>query len=214
VRVPGAKVVGYVRGEEPEATEHHEAAIKEACTRQGWTLVGIVRDGRATKGGPLGRPGLTHALKRLRDGDESRLVVHRLEHLARSAMQLRPVLGWLVRNGIALTALDVGLDTSTPEGRTAVRSLLSVGASEQAIAAARARNGLTAARASGGRPAVSDRPELARRIREMRASGMTLQSISDRLNEEGVPTVRGGAEWRPSSVQSVLGYKRSVRRVW
>ena len=42
----------------------------------------------------------------------------------------------------------------------------------------------------------------------MRAQGMTLQAIADRLNEEGVPTVRGGAEWRPSSVRSGLGYKR------
>ncbi len=40
---------------------------------------------------------------------------------------------------------------------------------------------------------------------------MTLQAIADRLNEEGVPTVRGGAEWRPSSVRSGLGYKRRPR---
>ena len=31
---------------------------------------------------------------------------------------------------------------------------------------------------------------------------MTLQAIADRLNKEGVPTLRGGAEWRPSSVQA------------
>ena len=42
----------------------------------------------------------------------------------------------------------------------------------------------------------------------MRAHGMTLQGIADRLNEDGVPTVRGGAEWRPSSVRGGLGYKR------
>jgi hypothetical protein len=37
---------------------------------------------------------------------------------------------------------------------------------------------------------------------------MTLQAIADALNEDGVPTLRGGAKWRPSSVQSALGYKR------
>jgi hypothetical protein len=37
---------------------------------------------------------------------------------------------------------------------------------------------------------------------------MTLQAIADRLNAEGVPTVRGGAKWRPSSVQAAAGYKR------
>jgi hypothetical protein len=42
----------------------------------------------------------------------------------------------------------------------------------------------------------------------MRADGMTLQAIADVLNAEGVPTQRGGIEWRPSSVQTAAGYKR------
>jgi hypothetical protein len=42
----------------------------------------------------------------------------------------------------------------------------------------------------------------------MRSSGMTLQAIADRLNAEGVPTLRGGKLWRPSSVQVALGYRR------
>jgi hypothetical protein len=37
---------------------------------------------------------------------------------------------------------------------------------------------------------------------------MTLQAIADVLNEEGVPTLRGGAKWRPSSVQRAAGYRR------
>jgi hypothetical protein len=40
---------------------------------------------------------------------------------------------------------------------------------------------------------------------------MTLQAIADVLNAEGVPTTRGGAEWRPSSVQTAAGYKRRSR---
>ena len=42
----------------------------------------------------------------------------------------------------------------------------------------------------------------------MRSEGMTLQGIADRLNAEGVPTVRGGAKWRTSSVQTAAGYRR------
>jgi hypothetical protein len=42
----------------------------------------------------------------------------------------------------------------------------------------------------------------------MRSSGMTLQAIADRLNAEGVPTLRGGKMWRPSSVQVAAGYRR------
>ena len=45
----------------------------------------------------------------------------------------------------------------------------------------------------------------------MRAQGMSLQAIADRLNEEGVPTLRGGEKWPPSSVQAAVGYRRPPR---
>ena len=45
----------------------------------------------------------------------------------------------------------------------------------------------------------------------MRAEGMTLQAIADSLNDEGVPTLRGGQKWRPSSVQAAAGYRRPKR---
>lgn len=51
-------------------------------------------------------------------------------------------------------------------------------------------------------------PELRSRIVRMRKAGMTLQAIADMLNDEEVPTARGGTTWRPSSVQSALGYRR------
>ena len=59
-----------------------------------------------------------------------------------------------------------------------------------------------------GRTAVADVPELHDRIATMREQGMTLQAIADVLNDEGVPTLRGGALWRPSSVQRATGYRR------
>jgi hypothetical protein len=64
---------------------------------------------------------------------------------------------------------------------------------------------------SSGQSAVSDASALRQRIAEMRAGGMTLQAIADTLNAEGVPTLRGGALWRPSSVQAATGYKRPSR---
>ena len=209
---PGTPVLGYLASDDPQSAEVHEAAIRTACQHEGWSLARLVRDARADKSQPLRRPGLSYALEQLTQGHASRLVVNELHHLARSMTELRVILDWFVRTGIALTALDVGLDTGTPEGRTAARTLLSVAGSEQAKTAARVKNGLAAARA--GRPSVEDRPELASRIREMRASGMTLQSIADTLNDEEVPTVRGGERWRPSSVQAVLGYKRSRAGRW
>jgi Recombinase len=59
-----------------------------------------------------------------------------------------------------------------------------------------------------GPPSVADYPELKERIGGMRADGMTLRAIAERLNADGVPTVRGGSKWRPSSVQAAAGYRR------
>jgi hypothetical protein len=50
--------------------------------------------------------------------------------------------------------------------------------------------------------ASSDAEPARRRIREMRASGMTLQAIADSLNADNVPTLRGEATWRPSAVRA------------
>jgi hypothetical protein len=59
---------------------------------------------------------------------------------------------------------------------------------------------------------VQDVPALKQRIAAMRAEGMTLQAIADVLNAEGIPTLRGGTQWRPSSVQSAAGYRRPPKR--
>jgi hypothetical protein len=42
----------------------------------------------------------------------------------------------------------------------------------------------------------------------MRSANMTLQQIADQFNAESIPTLRGGREWRPSSIQTALGYRR------
>ena len=87
--------------------------------------------------------------------------------------------------------------------------MVEVGNWERDRIAARTKPGLTAIRTSGPtRGSVRDDPELCARINEMRAQGMSLQAISDALNAAGVPTLRGGTEWRPSSVQAATGYKR------
>jgi DNA invertase Pin-like site-specific DNA recombinase len=60
-----------------------------------------------------------------------RLVVGRLEDLGRSLGEVAAVLAWCARVGVALVALDVGLDTRTDDGRLAARCLLALGSRER-----------------------------------------------------------------------------------
>jgi peptidoglycan hydrolase-like protein with peptidoglycan-binding domain/DNA invertase Pin-like site-specific DNA recombinase len=214
------RVLGYVSVEqngEPGTRQMREQAesIDALCRRRGWNLVELVRDVEAAAGGSLKRPGLMYAMERVGKGEASCIVVSELSRLAGSAVDLSRVLESLVRTDGRLVVMDVGLDTASDAGRIAANSLLRVGSWERQRVLESTRKGLEAAkarRAAAGLPAVEDIPALKQRILDMRGEGMTLQAIADQLNEEGVPTMRGGALWRPSSVQAALGYRRPRRR--
>ncbi len=185
-------------------------AIELECQRRDWELVEIVAD-EAESAKSLDRPGLHEALGRLAGGEATVLMASKLDRFSRSVGDFAALLEWFSAANLALVALDIGVDTSTPGGRLVANVFACVAEWEREIIAARTKDGLASLRAKGvpsGRPAVSDLPALSARIHAMRAAGRTYQSIADTLNAEGVPTLRGGAEWRPSAVQSATGYQR------
>jgi DNA invertase Pin-like site-specific DNA recombinase len=142
-------------------------------------------------------------------------VVSELERLSRSAADLGRIVEWIDEREARLIAIDLRLDTGSAQGRLTARVLSEVGEWEGRRIADQTRKGLAAARASRvktGRPAVEDMPLLKEQIVTMRNEGMTLQAIADHLNAEGVATLRGGTEWRPSSVQAAAGYRRPKGR--
>jgi DNA invertase Pin-like site-specific DNA recombinase/peptidoglycan hydrolase-like protein with peptidoglycan-binding domain len=209
------RVVGYVSipktDSDRDALDAQASAIEELCRKRGWELLHVVRD--VENGHPKGleRPGLQYALDRVAQGEASCLIVSELERLSRSAADLGQIVEWLVERDRRLVAIDVKLDTGSSAGQLTARTLVSVGQWEGRRIGEQTRKGLAAARArrgKTGRPAVEDVPHLKQRIAGMREEGMTLQAIADALNAEGVPTLRGGSEWRPSSVQAAAGYRR------
>jgi hypothetical protein len=156
--------------------------------RIGVDVIGVVHDS------PVG------ALERIGAGAASALLVVRLADVAGSLRELVALLDWLDACDGDLIALDVGLDTATRAGAHVARVLREVERWE------RERPPGSAPR---GRPGLAHHsPELADRIRTLRDAGESLQAIANLLNDEGVPTLRGGDRWRPSSVQTALGYRR------
>jgi DNA invertase Pin-like site-specific DNA recombinase len=211
--------LGYTTVARPEDAESQLRAearqIQLACKKRGMRLKKLVRDLESQGGAELARPGLTFALERLGKGEYTCLVVTSLDRLTRSAANLGTLFHLLEERRTRLIVVDIDLDTGTEEGWLAARALVKVSGLEREKLEVQGRKGPEAARdnrRSSGRPAVADRPTLRRRIAEMRSGGMTLQAIADTLNEEGVPTLRGGAQWRPSSVQAAAGYKRPPRK--
>jgi DNA invertase Pin-like site-specific DNA recombinase/peptidoglycan hydrolase-like protein with peptidoglycan-binding domain len=212
----GEAVIGYVSvASEGQRADADAAAhqIERACEHSQWELAEVVTD--RENGRALERPGLAYALEQIAEGKARGLVVTDLRRLSRSIIDLGILMEWFRDAQAALVALDLGVDTSTPSGHEVAATLITLGDWERERIAQRTRSGLAEVRASGravGRPAVSDRPDLVERINAMRSANMTLQAIADQLNAEGVPTLRGGAMWRPSSVQAALGYRRPGTR--
>lgn len=105
----------------------------------------------------------------------------------------------------ALVALDVNVDTTTPAGEAMAHMLATFAQFERRLISERTKVALAQKRAAGVRlgapPGVSG--AVADRILRERAGGATLCQIATGLNEDGVPTARGGL-WRPSMLQRVL----------
>jgi DNA invertase Pin-like site-specific DNA recombinase len=206
-------VLGYAsvdagHGEPSKHDLRRQAAeIAGECERRELCLLDIVQERERRHQRALERPGLGYVLGRIAAGEVSGLVVVELSRVTHSVPELGRVLAWLSRRNARLVAAVPGFDTYDEAGRLVLRTLIEVSGWERQRLVERTRIGMRAARRKG--PAtVADNPELSERIAGMRARGMTLQAIADQLNADCIPTVRGGARWRPSSVQAAAGYQR------
>jgi DNA invertase Pin-like site-specific DNA recombinase len=205
------RVLAYVRVSSEEQAdsraglEAQRGAIRRECERRGWQIVEVIEDaGYSAK--DLKRPGVRAALEQLERKRADGLVVAKLDRLSRSMLDFTSVMAKAQKEGWALVALDCAVDTTTPAGEAMAHVLATFAQFERRLIGQRTREALAVKKAQGvrlGRP-HSISPGLARRIKSMRNRGLTLQAICDKLNNEGVPTPRGGSVWRPTSLRAVL----------
>ena len=215
------RVLGYVRVSTDEQARSglgladQRNTLTAAALRNGWKLVDVVVDeGHSAKS--LDRPGLLSVVDRVVAGEASTIAVAKLDRLTRSLVGLSELLDWSDRLGVALVALDIGLETSTINGRFMARMIATVGEWEREQIADRTRAAAAVRRSAGmkmGRAGVRDTmPDIALRIQDARSGGASWQAIADELNHDEIATVRGGSLWRVSAVQAAAGYIRPAAR--
>lgn len=177
-------------------------ALRAAEKRSGWALELIPEPGVSAKD-MRRRPILLETLRRLDAGEADILAVAKLDRLSRSVIDFSSILERAQRNGWAVVALDLGVDTSTPTGELVAGVMMQVAQWERRIIGLRTREGMAAKKRQGiimGRPPALPE-ELLTRIRDERAGGASWQTIADALDADGIPTARGGI-WAPSSVRA------------
>ena len=116
-------VSGYVRVSTKQQADSgagmavQRAAICLVCQQNEWELGHIYEDAGASAKALTGRPALAAALKALKAGGASALVVSKLDRLARSVHDFAGLVRLAEKQGWGIVALDLGVDMTTPTGR-------------------------------------------------------------------------------------------------
>ena len=203
-------VVGYCRvstdqqGESGAGLEWQESRIRDEVDRRGWVLREMyvdVASGKSTKR----RPMLSAALSDLADGEAALLVVAKLDRLSRSMIDFATLVQRASGEGWGIAALDIGVDTSTTNGRMLANIIMALAQWERELIGDRTRDALSAVKARGtrlGRPTniTSDARAI---IRAMRRQGSSYREIAAALDAAQVPTPQGGLRWYASTVRII-----------
>jgi hypothetical protein len=118
---PGDAVIGYVTVRDvgrPGASRTTKAAIRRACEREGWRLLGVVCDD--ARGRVSERPGLRGALARISDGTAAGLVVADLDEAGGSDRAVPELLGAVRRAGGGTVVLEGAHVAPTEQRRAAL----------------------------------------------------------------------------------------------
>lgn len=195
-----------------------ETVIRAYCTAQGWELIGLYTDA-GLSGSTTDRPELARLLGDARAGRFERIVVLKLDRLARSLKDMLRLYDELESYNVAVASVREALDTSTHYGRLFRNILASLAEFERDAIAERvsggqiekARRGGSLGgfvpygyiRTAGGIETDQEAAGIVRRIFRERASGRTLAEIATDLNMDRVPTARG-ASWKPGTIHGIL----------
>lgn len=154
--------------------------LQEYCQRRGWEVEGEYIDA-GTSGTKERRPQLDALLAACRKRRVDAVVVYRYDRFARSLRHLVNALEEFRSLGIEFISLHEGVDTSTPNGRLVFGIFASIAEFERELIRDRVKSGIAAARSKGkklGRPRVSVD---ARRIAALRAQGLSLRAVAEKL---------------------------------
>jgi peptidoglycan hydrolase-like protein with peptidoglycan-binding domain len=194
-------VLGYaaVESDDQEA-DTATAALALRCAHRGWSLVEVIHDGRQPSRRLAERPGLVYALRQIRSGSATGLVVARLRDFTTRIADLATLLRWLAEADAFLGAADHELDTSTRAGRATARAIIDLGGWERQRITQRAREDLASGRFTPG----TGRPpgDITLQIAAMHRRGISLRAITDALNLAGIATPPGQTRWHTADVKA------------
>lgn len=217
-------VYGYIRVSTQEQVDSglslsaQRQKITDFCKYKNFNLLEIIEDANVSASIPLAdRDGGS----RLIASATTAVVAVRLDRLFRDAHDCLGVTKAWNKRGVALHLLDLGVDTSSAMGRAFLTNAATYAELERNLISERTREALSQIKERGGdlgaaplgfryekdddgtAKLVESEEESASisRCKALRAQGLTLRQVAERLNAEGIPTKRGG-KWHASTVRN------------
>ncbi|MEU9148688.1 recombinase family protein [Streptomyces sp. NPDC048349] len=190
----------------------------------GVRIVKVCTDEAITgKAGDDERPGLQEALQMLANGEADGLLAPNLDRVARQLTQQEAILSVVWAHGSRAFTADRGEhlpDDDDDPMRTFVRQVMGAAAQlERGLIVKRLKGGRRTKAAAGGyatgapaygqkavnKELTPDATEAAvlEQMRGWQAEGVSVRGIVARLNEQGIPSKRGG-QWHPTTVARLL----------
>lgn len=194
-------------------------AIEAFAKRSGMTITGHHQDaGISGAAGIEDRPGLMAAVAQLRRGDV--LLIAKRDRLGRDQMAVLMIERAVAKRGASIMSAD-GIGNADDPGSVFMKQVVDAAAVyERGLIRARTKAAMAAKRVAGHRIGevpfgytltddgrlVEDAAEqlVLERIKECRASGMSLRAIAAILMKAGISTKKGRSTWYAETVKSIL----------
>ena len=222
------RVVSYARvstteqASEGTSLDFQKSQLTGYCQLQGWTAVNSYVDG-GYSGKNADRPGLQRLLTDAKLGLFDKMVVFKLDRLARNLSLLLEIEKTLKEHGITLISMKESVDTSTPTGKMAFSLFGVVSEWDRANIVERTRNGRLQRYKEGcwgggkspygysydkkTRKLIINESEarVVRRMYSEYVNGKSLFAISQGLNQDHIPPrAKRSQGWWQTAVRQVL----------
>ncbi|ORV37711.1 hypothetical protein AWC01_00375 [Mycobacterium doricum] len=212
----GSRAVMYLRvstDDQATSVEAQRAACTRIAAQNGYEIVGEYVDENVSVTKRIDqRPALKRALADLASDKADRLIVAKLDRLARNVrVALEIEEDFATRHGWGIVLGDMDIDTFTAAGKLQLSMFASVARFERDRISERTREALAVKRAQGvrlGRPSALP-AEIVSRIVTERVEGASLRGIADGLTRDGIATAQGGKAWYASTVSKVLARQQA-----
>jgi site-specific DNA recombinase len=217
-----SRVSSQEQADEGTSLEHQEEQISGFCQIQNWEILHKYIDAGYT-GKDDNRPGLKQLLSDAKRGIFTKVVVYKLDRLARKLRLLLEIEEQLMNINMSLLSVKETIDTSTPIGRTVFQVLGLVSEWEREAIIERTKSGriqrYREGSWAGGKPPYgytrnrltkkldinNTEALVVRRIFDQYRSGKSLSATADFLNSERIiPRSTKGKGWRATAIRNIL----------